>query len=324
LESLATETCVDARSFEKARKMLVRVTGASLITSQTLCNWVQRVAVRIDKTIAEDVQKVAEIALPPLASAVDVYDPNCKEINLFEDGILVKAQKPTHEKLGMIKKEKTCQFHASYFSLAPRTDGSYQFVMGTSDGKISLSAALRAFMCQHWQDTSEALCLVAITDGAKDLRNDLRDAFGVGFVIILDWFHLRKKVCEICSMLVSTKEARTALKKQLLKLLFHGKVAEAQHALAALPVRNAFMHNKLVVYLNNHADEIIDYDRRARAKQSIGSGRMEKGVDQVIGLRQKDHGMSWSKHGSYALGMATATLANGHWDQLWNTSQMAA
>jgi hypothetical protein len=324
LESLAVEACVDSRSYEKARKMLARVTGTSLMTCQTLCNWVQKTALRIDKCIAEDIQKTAEIALPPLASAVDLYDPSCKEINLFEDGILVDAQKPTHEKQGVAKKDKEYQFHQSFFSLAPRPDGSYQFVMSTSNGKLSLSAALFAFVCQHWRDTSEALNLVAITDGAKDLRADLRAAFGIRLVIILDWYHLRKKVCEICSMLVSTKEARTALKKQLLKLLFQGKVAEAQHVLSTLPVQNAFMHNKLVVYLNNHADEIIDYKRRAQAKKTIGSGRMEKGVDQVIGLRQKDHGMSWSKRGSYALGMATAYLTNGNWDQLWNTSQMAA
>jgi len=107
-----------------------------------------------------------------------------------------------------------------------------------------------------------------------------------------------------------------------LKLLFHGQVAEAQAVLSTHPILNAFMHNKLVVYLSNHAEEIIDYERRARVKQTIGSGRMEMGVDQVISLRQKDHRMSWSKRGSYALEMATAYLTNGHWDQLCNTSQM--
>ena len=324
LEKLAVETCLHARSFDKARNLLTRVTGTSLMTCQTLCNWVQRTAVRIDTWLVAEVARVAAIPLPPLAPTLDLYDPGCKEIQIFEDAILVKAQKPTHEKQGQEKKAKSAQFHASYFSLAPRPDASYQFVMGSSAGKLSLSTALRAFVCAHWQHAEEALPVVAITEGAKDLRNDLRAAFGSRLVIILDCYHLRKKVCEICSMLVSTKEARTALKKQLLKLLFAGQVCEAQQVLCALAVRNAFRHNKLVVYLSNHADEIIDYARRARAKQTIGSGRMEKGVDQVIGLRQKDHGMSWSKRGSYALGMATAFLMNGHWDQLWNTSQMAA
>ena len=47
---------------------------------------------------------------------------------------------------------------------------------------------------------------------------------------------------------------------------------------------------------------------------------MEKGVDQVVGLRQKDKGRSWSKSGSDALAMRTASHANGHGDQLWNAA----
>ena len=265
-----------------------------------------------------------EPALPPFSTEVDLYDPQGRELHVFEDGILVKAQKPTHEKQGEVPQPKPCQFHQAYFSLVPCPDGHYEFVMGSSDGKLSLSRALRAFVCQHWHIEDTPLSLVAITDGAKDLRRDLWAAFGDRVVIILDWFHLRKKVCELASMLVSTKEARTQLKKQLLKLLFGGQVVEALAVVSSLPVRNALMHNKLITYLTNHAAEIIDYRKRAQAKKTIGSGRMEKGVDQVIGQRQKDNGMSWSKLGSYALGMVTAYRANGKWDQLWSTSKRAA
>ncbi len=45
-------------------------------------------------------------------------------------------------------------------------------------------------------------------------------------------------------------------------------------------------------------------------------------MDQVIGIRQKDNGMSWSKAGSYAPGMLTAACANGYWNQLWNSVEM--
>jgi hypothetical protein len=324
LQSWCVEACADARSIERARKSLARLTGTSQITRQTLCNWVQKAAERIDKCIAQDVHQTREMALPPLSSQVDLYDPDCQEVQIFEDGILVKAQKPTHERAGVEKKAKPSQFHQSYFGLAPLPGGSYQFVLGTQDGVIGVREAFRAFLCQHWQERPQPLCLVAITDGARDLRSDLLGAFGERLVVFLDWYHLRKKVCEICSMLVSTKEERTALKQQMLKLLFGGKVWQAYALIEALPVRNAFMHNKLLVYLSKHAHEIIDYARRAMAKKTIGSGRMEKGVDQVIGMRQKDNGMSWSKRGSYALGMVTAFLANGRWKELWNTAQAVA
>ena len=45
-------------------------------------------------------------------------------------------------------------------------------------------------------------------------------------------------------------------------------------------------------YLDKHQAEIIDYDRRKQAGKPIGSDRIEKAVDQVIGHRQKRKGMS--------------------------------
>ena len=72
------------------------------------------------------------------------------------------------------------------------------------------------------------------------------------------------------------------------------------------------------------AKQTTHYHRRQQAGKTIGSGRMEKGVDQVVGMRQKDRGMSWSKRGSYALAMLTAYAANGHGDHLWNPAQVQA
>ena len=324
LKALAIRLCLDTASYEKARQTLAEITGQSLLRRQTLCNWVLKTAHRIDKQVQKEIQQGQDLPLPPLSDRIDLYDPNARELHLFEDGILVKAQKETHEKQGVPKKAKIAQFHQSYFSLAPRPEGGYTFVFGPRDGPLEISAALRAYFCREWQGSTEPLCLVAITDGAKDLRRHLREAFGEGLVIFLDWFHLRKKVCECASMMVSTKEARTQLKKQLLKLLFHGKVSEALGVISELPVRHKAMHEKLISYLTRHAEEILDYARRAQAKKTIGSGRMEKGVDQVIGQRQKDRGMSWSARGSYALGMVSAFLANGQWDQLWNASASVA
>ena len=315
VKALAVQMCLWTASYQKACLALTEVTGAALVTRQTLCH---SAAARLDTRLAGEVTDALQTSLPPLAERVDVYDPNTAELVVFEDGILVKAQKPTHEKRAETKAKKLCQFHQAYFALAPRPDGVYEFVLGSGNGTVSLPSALRAFVCAHWQNLSEPLAVVAITDGAKDLRNDLDAAFGKPLVQILDWYHLRKKVCELCSMLVATKDARTALKKQVLRPLFFGKVSEALEVLSAVPVRNAFQHQKLVTYLTKHAHEIIDYARRQQAGKPIGSGRMEKGVDCVVGMRQKDRGMSWSKSGSYALAMLTAYAANGHGDHLWN------
>ena len=50
-----------------------------------------------------------------------------------------------------------------------------------------------------------------------------------------------------------------------------------------------------------HQLEIINYSHRSRAGKTIGSGRVEKGVDLTVRSRQKHKGMSWRPKGSRAL-----------------------
>ena len=69
--------------------------------------------------------------------------------------------------------------------------------------------------------------------------------------------------------------------------------------------------------MENHEREIIDYERHQKAGKSIGSGRMEKSVDQVIGACQKSKGTSGSPVGSKAFGILKVVEFNGQWNQLW-------
>ena len=80
----------------------------------------------------------------------------------------------------------------------------------------------------------------------------------------------------------------------------------------------------MVLYLENHTREIVDYERRAKAGKAIGSGRMEKAVDLAVGIRQKKKGMSWSKAGSRALSLLKVVELNGEWERLWETTPAAA
>ncbi|MGK7912065.1 MAG: hypothetical protein AB4050_11390 [Synechococcus sp.] len=77
-------------------------------------------------------------------------------------------------------------------------------------------------------------------------------------------------------------------------------------------------------YLRKHQTEIIDYRRRQKAGKTIGSGRMEKGVDLVVGHRQKKKGMSWSQAGSHALAILKIEELNARWKQLWFDESLAA
>lgn len=85
--------------------------------------------------------------------------------------------------------------------------------------------------------------------------------------------------------------------------------------------RQAQKWAELVGYLEKHRSEIIDYDRRKQIGKTIGSGRMERGVDQVIGHRQKKKGTSWRPKGSKALAILKILELNGRWQQTWFPSQ---
>lgn len=49
----------------------------------------------------------------------------------------------------------------------------------------------------------------------------------------------------------------------------------------------------------------------------VGSGRVEKACDNVIGKRQKRKAMSWSKLGSYSLAILKVVELNNKWLDIW-------
>ena len=85
---------------------------------------------------------------------------------------------------------------------------------------------------------------------------------------------------------------------------------------AMFVVKNYLVLKELIGYLEKHHSEMIDYDRRRRVGKCIGSGRMEKGVDLVVGHRQKKKGLSWSSNGSKALSLLKMAELNRHWNHL--------
>ena len=100
------------------------------------------------------------------------------------------------------------------------------------------------------------------------------------------------------------KQEKAVHVAHLLDYLWYGRTDTALTYLRReVQAKNPQQLAALGTYLEKHRAEIIDYGRRQRAGKPIGSGRMEKGVDQVIGARQKHKGMSWSPTGSKALGI---------------------
>ena len=127
------------------------------------------------------------------------------------------------------------------------------------------------------------------------------------------------------SMIARNKQERECHLESLLGQLWRGRVSEAlQYLRTQVKAKNATKLQDLIGYLEKHQGEIIDYERRQRAGKPIGSGRMEKGVDQLIGARQKKKGMSWSRRGSKALAILKAVELNNRWERLWFPQGVAA
>ena len=134
-----------------------------------------------------------------------------------------------------------------------------------------------------------------------------------------------KKVGELMSMVARTKQEKAVHITYLLDHLWHGRTDAALASLqTAVGPKNPKHLEAFVPYLELHQAESIASGRRQRAGKPIGSGRMEQGVAQVIGARQKHKGMRGSPTGSKALGILKVVELNRQWEQLWFPQQAAA
>jgi hypothetical protein len=64
-------------------------------------------------------------------------------------------------------------------------------------------------------------------DGARSIRLMLEDLFGSSVRVILDWYHLAKKVYQLLSMVAHSKAEREHIEGRVLSLLWQGHLCEA-------------------------------------------------------------------------------------------------
>jgi hypothetical protein len=321
-------------SYEELQGLLVRMTGAAVLSPQGSWDLVQQNVQVLSDQRSEEFRPLTEteraLVKISLSDEIDLYHKTSDEILLFDDGILVKAQKEQREKPVLepvaapigVSSEKARVNVLSDVVLLQIAAHQFEYVFPPihPDGtfRMSLEAVLLQRLYHHYGTWTKPLPLVVISDGASVIRKRLERIFGDGVCIILDWYHLSKKVRDLMSMIAQNKLDKAAHIKALLPLLWHGNTSEAITYLSTqINVRNPTKHQELLTYLEKHQAEIIDYQRRQQAGKSIGSGRMEKAVDQVIGHRQKRKGMSWRPAGSRALAWLKVLELNGEWDDFW-------
>ena len=158
--------------------------------------------------------------------------------------------------------------------------------------------------------------LVFFSDGAACIRDNIEKYFGFRqHTIILDWLHLEKKCNEFLSMgTKGSKEEKQRIRKELAAILWTGRYQNAINYLDSLKksqVRNSVKMEELKDYIRRKSPNLTCYALRHELKLRISSNRVEKANDLVVATRQKHNGMSWSRRGSGALAVITATIING-------------
>lgn len=320
-------------SYREVAGLVERQCGKRVLSEQTLWQLVQQSALAVSEQVEWEVTSgLSPDSSLQVAEELDLYDAEAEEVLLFDDAISVKAQKPernsdTAEAVEEQDVASTSRILTDVVVLQTAPE-QYEYVSAPigADGAptLSLAQVVQAKVQQAYGDRCQPLPLVVLSDGASSIRKRWQQAFGESVVVILDWYHLTKKLRELMSMIARSKAEKQAHLKVLLAQLWSGQTQAAidyiRHQVIA---RHREKWQELLTYLDKHQHEIVHYEQRQKVGKPIGSGRVEKAVDQVIGHRQKHKGTSWRPQGSRALGLLKVLELNGQWQQFWFSQQLA-
>ena len=334
-------------SYKEVENLVIRVTGDKQISDQKAWQIVNDKAVEISQSWQDQVEKTLNnkaLSFPKIQDKIDIYDSKSREVLVLEDAIQVHGQKENRvkkqkfnekkpvdllkERRPPVEKEKSSPVFTN-IAMLQKKNQEFELIVAPIDEKgqetVSLPDRLKSRVIEEYGSEKEPVpIIVAITDGAQVIRQHLFSVFGVMLIIILDWYHLGKKVRDLMSMIARNKDEKNLHLKFIFYHLWRGEVYTVMDYLEKkVQPKNQEKHRELISYLNKHRDEIIDYRRRKKAGKMIGSGCMEKSCDQVVGHRQKKKGMSWREAGSRSLGILRVTELNHQWKRFWFPTEAA-
>jgi hypothetical protein len=335
-------------SYEDVAGLVERVTGSRQLSDQKIRQVVVNKVLTVSQAARVKVEELLEDKtklFPKIQDKVDLYDGQSREILVFEEAIQVHGQKDNRQRKQLVRNKSADQDEAkdqdhdkAKRQKAPaistevvrleKRQGGFEYITAMIDDQgneqVPLPEMIKSQVLQEYREESKPLPMVAITDGAKKIQQDLLVVFGVTLVIILDWYHLGKRVRELMSMIALTKEDKRKHLKFIFYHLWRGQVhTVVDYLKTEVNAKNEAKLKELVTYIDKHRDEIIDYRRRKKAGKPVGSGYVEKGCDQVIGRRQKKKGMSWREVGSRSLGILKVAELNNRWEELWFPKEAA-
>ena len=157
--------------------------------------------------------------------------------------------------------------------------------------------------------------ITLVGDGARWIAHFFQERLATWpmTVLILDWYHCRKKCYDLTSLICRGRLAKAKLLGALLSHLWRGQVSEAITLLQQYrpQTKNEAKLDELISYLHNRQPYLPNYRDRRAQRQYIGSAHVEKGNDLIVARRQKHQGMHWSEATSDGLAALRTLLLNG-------------
>ncbi len=178
-------------SYEEVALLVERTSGERLLSDQKIGQIVSAKAIEVSQEIYKNTK--ANLAKNDddtlqVNLIVDIYNPQEKEILLFDDGIQVKGQKAERQpelkqenKSQKLPSEKTSAITTDIVILQKATTG-FEYIAAPinalGEDLLTLASRVKAQVIQEYGHQNLPLNLVAITDGARSIRHRLFTIFG--------------------------------------------------------------------------------------------------------------------------------------------------
>ena len=162
---------------------------------------------------------------------------------------------------------------------------------------------------------------VVLGDGAAWITGIVETHFPTATQII-DLYHAREHVSELCKMLFSSDEAKTQeYRTRWWTLLDDGQVETILREVQRHLPRSGNRRKKAtseIAYLSRNKERMRYGQFRARGL-FVGSGVVEAGCKTIIGQRLKQSGMEWSLRGANAIISLRCMLKSNRLDDYWES-----
>jgi len=159
---------------------------------------------------------------------------------------------------------------------------------------------------------------IGLVDGQRSLHDFLLQRLRWRHCrLLLDWYHLRKKIHGQMYMGLKTNDHRDAVLLNIEQLLWYGLIDTAIEQINQIPenlIKDQDRLRILIGYFERNRTLIPNYALRKKLGLVLSSNRVEKENDFIVSARQKHNGMSWTRQGSDALALISANQRNKELD----------